>query len=117
MNAILLLATAMMLNAGANILVKYAATHPAPPRAGLPPIFETFLHWPFLAGIFCFGLNLMAYTLALRRLPISVAYPTMVSLAYLLILAVSAFLFHERLAGTQYIGAGLMLVGLWLLVR
>jgi multidrug transporter EmrE-like cation transporter len=117
MSPVLFLATALILNAAANILVKYAAVHPAPARPGWPEFLGVFLHWPFLLGIVCFGLNLLAYTTALRRLPISVAYPTMVSVGYLLILGVSAFLFQEQLHRTQYVGAFLMLGGLWLLVR
>ena len=65
----------------------------------------------------CFGLNLLSYTQALKKLPISLAYPLMVSIGYLIILIVSWSVFGERLAPVRYAGAGLMIVGLWLLVR
>ncbi|MBU1699261.1 MAG: hypothetical protein KJ970_03775 [Candidatus Eisenbacteria bacterium] len=117
MSAIALLITALVLNASANILIKYAATHPSPAHPEWPAFLQIFLNWPFVIGVLCFGSNLLAYTLALRRLPLSLAYPAMVSLGYLLILVVSAFLFNERLGGVQYAGAVLMLAGLWLLVR
>jgi multidrug transporter EmrE-like cation transporter len=41
----------------------------------------------------------------------------MISIGYLIILVVSWSLFGERLAPVRYAGAGLMLIGLWLLVR
>jgi len=119
MSAYLLLGIALVLNAAANLLMKYAAlrTAPALPGQGLVGLARVYLTVPFIAGLICFGLNLLAYTQALRRLPISVAYPTMVSLGYLIILAVSWFIFQERLTLPRYVGAGLMLAGLWLLVR
>lgn len=117
MNPILFLVIAFVLNAGANVLIKYSALHPAPPRPGWPDLLQVYLNWPFIAGVVCFALNLAAYTLALRKLPLSIAYPIMVSLGYLLILGASAVLFQEKLVIRQYLGAGLMLGGLWLLVR
>ena len=120
MSAYLFLVIALVLNAAANLLVKYAAVHQAPvaPDAtGMTRILATYVSVPFLLGISCFGLNLLAYTQALKRLPISTAYPVMVSLGYLLILVVSWFLFQERLGVQRYVGAALMIAGLWLLLR
>ena len=56
------------------------------------------------------------------HLPLSLAYPMMVSLGYVIILAVSSFVLPdqfpgERMSTARYAGAGLMLAGLWLLVR
>jgi multidrug transporter EmrE-like cation transporter len=117
MNPVLFLVTALVLNASANILIKYSALHPAATRPGWPSFLQVFLNWPFVLGVACFGLNLLAYTMALRKLPLSLAYPIMVSVGYLIILGVSAFLFQEKLAVRQYMGTALMLGGLWLLVR
>lgn len=121
MSAYLFLVVALLLNAVANLLMKHTALRGGGAQAeglqGLSAIVHTYLCFPFLAGLACFGLNLLLYTQALKKLPISVAYPLMVSLGYLIILVVSWFLFQERLTATRYIGAGLMLGGLWLLVR
>jgi small multidrug resistance pump len=121
MSAYLYLIVALLLNATANLLLKYSAVHGSPAGArapsGLSGVLQTYGSLPFLAGLACFALNVLIYTQALKRLPISVAYPVMVSVGYLIILAVSWFLFQERLTAARYIGAGLMLGGLWLLVR
>ncbi len=118
MNAYVFLVIALVLNAAANLLIKYSALGRAGgAETGLSGALRTYLTLPFLAGVCCFGLNLLAYTQALRKLPISLAYPLMVSLGYLIILGVSYFLFGERLAIHRYLGAGLMIAGLWLLVR
>jgi multidrug transporter EmrE-like cation transporter len=121
MSAYLYLLVALLLNATANLLLKYSAVQGTSPAvrtpSGLSGALQTYGSLPFMAGLACFALNVLIYTQALKRLPISVAYPVMVSLGYLIILVVSWFLFQERLSIARYVGAGLMLGGLWLLVR
>jgi len=120
MSPYLFLVIALVLNAAANLLIKYAAVQrgAAAPAAGAAAgALSAYLSVPFVLGVICFGLNLLAYTQALRKLPISSAYPIMVSLGYLIILVVSWFLFQERMGAQRYVGAGLMIAGLWLLVR
>jgi multidrug transporter EmrE-like cation transporter len=120
MSAYLFLVIALVLNAAANLLIKYAAAGSkgaAAASSGTSGALQAYLSVPFVLGVACFGMNLLAYTQALRKLPISLAYPLMVSLGYLIILGVSWFIFGERLTPIRYAGAGLMLVGLWLLVR
>ncbi len=112
MGAYLFLIMALLFNAAANLLMKHSAVSTA--GGG---ILRSYLTASFVTGLACFGLNLALYTQALKRLPISVAYPVMVSGGYLIILVVSWFLFQERLTVTRYVGAGLMVAGLWLLVR
>jgi multidrug transporter EmrE-like cation transporter len=115
----ILLATALTLNAAANVLIKYSATrmHPLPAGAPLSARLLVFLHPAFVLGLLLFALNVFAYQGALRSLRLSVAYPVMVSGGYLLILLASWFVFQERLAPVQYCGVGLILFGIWLVVR
>ena len=119
MSAYVFLTIALVLNAAANLLIKHAARASASPGMAVTPeaALRVYLSWPFLLGVACFGFNLLAYTQALKKLPISVAYPLMVSIGYLISLVVSGVLRGERLAPIRYIGAGLMLIGLWMLVR
>jgi multidrug transporter EmrE-like cation transporter len=115
----ILLGTALVLNAAANVLIKYSATRmvPAPPGAPLTGRLLAVLHPAFIAGLVLFGLNVFAYQGALRSLKLSVAYPVMVSGGYLLILLASFALFQERLGAAQYAGILLILAGIWLVVR
>ena len=71
----------------------------------------------FVFGLLLFALNVFAYQAALRSLRISVAYPIMVGGGFLLILVASAILFQERLGAVQFAGIGLILAGIWLVVR
>ncbi len=121
MNAYLFLFVALVLNAAANLLLKYATLQRTDQltttTGGLTGIIQTYLSIPFVAGLVCFALNVLIYTQALKKLPLSLAYPLMVSLGYLIIVVVSAFWFGERLSVTRYLGIGLMLAGLWFAVR
>ena len=71
----------------------------------------------YILAIFLFGMNLLAYSVALKTFRISVAYPVMVSGGYLLILLAGWFVFHERLSVSQYGGIALILAGIWFVVR
>ena len=97
---------ALVCNAAANVLLKYTAG-----RSGLATYLDRYL-----LALFLFGLNLIAYSWALKTFKISAAYPVMVSGGYLLILLAGWFLFGERLT-VQYAGVGLILGGIWLVVR
>ncbi len=68
------------------------------------------------AGVLVFGLSAVSWLLALSRVPLSVAYPT-VSLSYVVIALASVLWFGERpaplaWAGTVLIVLGVALVGL-----
>jgi multidrug transporter EmrE-like cation transporter len=117
----ILLGSALVLNAAANILMKYSAlrTRELPAGAGLVEKLAARLHPAFVVGLILFAMNVFAYQAALRtpRMKLSVAYPVMVSGGYVIILGVSWFLFRERLGPVQYAGVGLILGGIWMVVR
>jgi multidrug transporter EmrE-like cation transporter len=117
----MLLGSALVLNAAANILMKYSAlrTRELPAGAGLVEKLVTRFHPAFVIGLVLFALNVFAYQAALRapRMKLSIAYPVMVSGGYVIILAASWLLFRERLGLVQYAGVGLILGGIWMVVR
>jgi multidrug transporter EmrE-like cation transporter len=115
----ILLATALILNAAANVLIKYSATciQAPPPGSTAAARFLSLLHPAFVLGLILFGLNVFAYQGALRSLKLSAAYPIMVSGGYLLILLASWAIFQEKLGAAQYAGITLILGGIWLVVR
>jgi multidrug transporter EmrE-like cation transporter len=121
MSAFVFLAAALTLNALANVLIKFTMGREPRPIVNVQgtalAALAPFLTWSYLLGLFCFAANLVCYSIALKRLKLSLAYPLMVSLGYIVILAFQWFLFQERLTGVQYAGVGLILAGVWLVVR
>lgn len=114
----LMLAFALVCNAAANVLIKYSMSTgaAAPVRASTGPL-AAYLQPVYLLALTLFGLNLLAYSWSLKTFKISAAYPVMVSGGYVLILCASWFLFQERLSVSQYVGVGLILTGIWFVVR
>ncbi|MBX6395067.1 MAG: EamA family transporter [Alicyclobacillaceae bacterium] len=101
----------IVFNALANILMKAAARHGAGPAGGWSGILSAVLNIYLLAGIASFVLALGAYTFALTRFELSVAYPIMTSLGLVLVALASFLLFREPFTGWKTVGTLLILAG------
>ena len=113
------LIVALVLNASANLLMKFGMKRIDAAggvlRHGLASGLWSVLTSPLLiCGMICFALNLGAYMFALQKLPISVAYPIMVSAGFAIIVLVAGLFLAERLDPVQWIGVGAILGGVWL---
>lgn len=113
----LLLATAVVFNGVANVLMKLGMKD-APSAQGAGDIVKHYLHsWPVIVGLFLFALNVLAYTQALTKIPLSVAYPVMVSLTGVIVIAGSAMLFKEDISPVQWLGFALIIGGVICVAR
>ena len=70
----------------------------------------------FIAAAGCFALNLVLYSVALTKLPLSVAYPVMVVASFILVNLFSFFYFKETIVPVQVAGYAMILVGLTLVI-
>lgn len=69
-----------------------------------------------LAGLACYAGSAIAYLVALQRIPVSVAFPS-VSVSYVAIAALGALLWGEPLGWTKLAGVLLICAGVSLLYR
>ncbi len=114
---VLLLATAVVFNGVANVLMKLGMQD-APAAKGAKEMVKHYLHsWPVIVGLFLFALNVLAYTQALSKIPLSVAYPIMVSLTGVIVIAGSAVLFKEEISLVQWLGFALIVGGVVCVAR
>lgn len=67
-----------------------------------------------LISYFCLIIRGFLWIFIVRRMRLVFAYPVM-SLNYILVLFVSHFVFHEKILGTNLIGAGLISLGVVLI--
>jgi multidrug transporter EmrE-like cation transporter len=112
-----LLGLALVFNAMANVLMKAGMRH-APETGGAPAMLHHYLtSWPVLVGLALFGLNLLAYTQALTKIPLSVAYPLMTSLGFLIVVSASAYFFKETITWIQGVGFILIVAGVVCVAR
>ena len=72
---------------------------------------------PHIAGgMLCYAFSLVAWVMALSRVPVSIAYP-MLSIGYIVTAIAAYFLFGESLGVTRWLGIGFIVIGVWLISR
>lgn len=110
---------ALLFNAFANIMMKMAnTTCTVNQDAGFfEKLSGFYLSWPFLSGLFAFGLNLLFYSQALNKMPLSVAYPIMTGSGFTIIGLAGYYLFSEKLTPVQIVGIFMIFLGIILIAR
>ncbi len=119
----LFLTVALSLNAAANLLMKVGANaqqrSPLAPDASLAAKGFHFLNFATIAGLVLFAANVLIYRKALDGLPVSVAYPVMVSVGLVIVATAAALLpmLNERISGMQIAGMAAIALGVWLVAK
>lgn len=75
-----------------------------------------FLSLHSVLGLFCYAMAAALYMIALRRIPVSVAFPS-VSLSYIVIALAAWWLYGELLSPAKLAGIVLIVAGVGLLAR
>jgi multidrug transporter EmrE-like cation transporter len=101
-----LLAVAILFGVAGQLLLKSGA------EAG--GLVEQFLKPVTIAGLGCYGLAGILYTVALRGIPVSVAFPS-VSASYVLVLIAARLWLNEPILPTQIVGVVLIMGGISLM--
>jgi multidrug transporter EmrE-like cation transporter len=102
----LVLAAAILCGVAGQLLLRAGAEAPS--------IVEQFLRPVTIAGLGCYGVAGILYTLALRGIPVSIAFPS-VSASYVLVLIAARLWFNEAIQPTQVMGVVLIMSGITLL--
>ena len=114
------LITGVLLNAGAQLLLK-AGTNV------LGVITLTPENWPgqfgrialephIVAGLGCYVVSVVVWIVGLSRVPVSIAYP-MLSLGYIVNAVAAHYLLGEAVTLSRWLGIGFIVVGVWLVAR
>lgn len=109
------LIAAFVLNAVANIFLKLGSARGLN-FDNLSPLALIGSNWQFLLGLVVFASNVIFYFLALRSLPLSVAYPIMVAMSFIIINGYALVFLGETVTLLQILGYGLIIAGLILVV-
>ena len=108
------------LNAGAQILLKMAMN-----RIGqfsfswenLSLVLQQAVVSPYLwLGLTAYAVSVVVWMMALSRVDVSVAYP-MLSLGYVMVALVGHFWLQENLTFERIVGIGIIILGVFLLIR
>ena len=114
MQYVLLIGTVIILSIGQLLLKKGVDLLPA--AYTIPSLLATLFSPFVLLGFFFYGIASILGIYLLQKFPVSVAIPSM-SLAYVVILFASSYLFGERITAVKIFGVVLILVGVVFLSR
>lgn len=105
-----MVASATLLSAAAQILMKIGMNHFA------PNLLAVATNVPLIAGYVLYGLFTVMIVLALRVGELSLLYP-IISLSYVWVTALSYFIFHDTLSPLKLVGIAGIMAGVALLGR
>ena len=119
MKTYFILAIAIISNAVANILIKIGMNRVGGLKIiSLIDIWHKFvLNYVIWLGIFCFIVALVSYSYVLSHIQLSIAYPIMTSLGFVIVITASLLYLDERLVLIQFIGIGLIIIGVWFVAK
>ncbi len=117
MGMYLILALAITLNAVANILMKVGMLKQAETRGVIEMARAAAVNPAVLLGLVSFALALAAYLYVLSKVNLSIAYPIMTSLGYVIVIVVSWALLNENIAKIQILGFVFIIAGVWMVAK
>jgi multidrug transporter EmrE-like cation transporter len=112
---LIIFAVAIVSNAVANILMGIGMKGKSLKGVSIGQVFtDIVLTVPFITGVTSFGIALIAYNYVLSHIPLSMAYPIMTTLGFMIVILVTHLTMGEMLHWQQWIGVVLILGGVWL---
>ena len=119
-SAFAFLITGVILNAGAQLLLKAGTNVLGVITLTRDNWWETVWRMGtqghFGVGGACYMVSLVVWIMGLSRVPVSVAYP-MLSLGYVINAVAAHYLFGETVTVTRWLGIGFIVLGVWLVAR
>ncbi len=115
-----LILTGVLLNAGAQLLLKAGVQPLGVLTVGwdnlLPTAARVLMQWPIVAGLACYVVSVGVWIVGLSRVEVSLAYP-MLSLGYVVNALAAWWLFGEALGPMRWAGMLLILAGVVVMSR
>jgi len=113
----IILILAIAFNAVANILMKIGMLKGKHSADLADYITSMIMNPALIAGVVCFALGLAAYCFVLTKLNLSVAYPIMTSLGYVIVIIASWLFLKETITAIQIAGFSLIIAGVWMVAH
>jgi multidrug transporter EmrE-like cation transporter len=115
-----LLMTGVLLNAGAQLLLK-AGTNAVGvfefSRENILPIgLRLALEPHIFGGLCCYVVSVVVWIMALSRVEVSIAYP-LLSVGYVVNALAAWYLFGEAVTAMRMVGIGVIIVGVFIVAR
>lgn len=111
-----ILGIAIFMNALANILIKIGVRDKAI-KVDIKAIIAIASEPAIIGGILCFILALGAYVYVLSKMNLSIAYPLMTSVGFMIVILASWLFLKESITLIQVVGFLLILSGVWIVAK
>ena len=115
-----LLLTGVLLNAGAQLLLKAGANSVGPVSLTADSLLSASVRFAtephIFGGLVCYAISVVVWIIALTRVEVSVAYP-MLSIGYVVNAAAAWALFNEQVTPMRMLGIGIIVIGVWIVAR
>jgi len=115
-----LLMIGVLLNAGAQLLLKAGTNALGVITLSRDTWTDTLMRMAtqghFILGAACYVLSLFVWILGLSRVPVSIAYP-LLSVGYIINAIAAHYLFGEDVTTTRWLGIGFIVVGVYLVAK
>ncbi len=119
-SAFAFLFTSVLLNAGAQLLLKTGTNTlgviSLTRDTWLTTLWRMAHTGPFILGVACYGVSLVTWVIGLSRVPVSIAYP-LLSLGYIINAIAAHYLFGEAVTTMRWLGIGFVIIGVFLIAR
>ena len=117
MNTYVVLSLAIVLNALANILMKVAMLKQEKTTDIITMVKQSLTNPILFLGLLSFALALVAYCFVLAKINLSIAYPLMTSLGFLIVILASWLFLGENITRIQIVGFTCIIAGVWMVAR
>jgi multidrug transporter EmrE-like cation transporter len=116
---VLLFAGNVMFNAVGNIMMKRGmnAVKDTPLNTFRAIVSNLALNPLLIIGAFSYVLSLVFYIFVLQKVSLNIAYPIVVACTAILVNIAAQFMLHESITWSQITGCGVIIGGIYLIVR
>ena len=114
MNIYVILGLAIIFSAIGNVLMKIGMLKVTNSSNILYTVFKSIAQPVVPLGIICFILALGCYLYVLSKLNLSIAYPIMTSMVFLVVVLVSWVFLKESITTIQIVGFVFIIMGVWM---
>lgn len=111
-----ILAVAIFLNALANVLIKIGVMDKGV-KVNIKMLMAVITSPAILGGILSFVFALVAYGYVLSKMNLSIAYPLMTSIGFMIVTLASWVILKESITSIQLIGFLFILSGVWMVAK
>ncbi|HVW24687.1 MAG TPA: EamA family transporter [Polyangiaceae bacterium] len=111
-SALIFALVTVVLNGGAQLLLRKAALTGAVPSAPLSLLKNAF----FMCGLVAYAASVLSWLLVLRKVPLSIAAP-FIALVYVIVPLASRALFDDRITTRMWTGMVLVALGVTLVAK